>query len=194
VARQRQLFEDTADGAALMPAGFQYEPEFIDLRTEADLVGHLRMLELKPFEFHGHLGNRRVVSFGLRYNYDQREVETAPQIPTFLDDLRSKAAAFANRSAYEVKQVGINEYRTGAGVGWHRDKPEFGDVIGVSLLMPAKMRLRKQDGLKWERHSLVLQPRSIYLLSGASRREWEHSIAPVEQLRYSIMFRTLAAD
>ena len=177
-----------------MPEGFRYQPDFIDPQTEAALVQHLRMLELKPFEFHGHLGNRRVVSFGLRYNYDQREVQNAPQIPTFLDDLRAKAAAFANRSAHEVKQVGVNEYRPGAGIGWHRDKPEFGDVIGVSLLMSAKMRLRKQDGQKWERRLLVLQPRSIYLLSGASRREWEHSIPPVEKLRYSIMFRTLARD
>jgi alkylated DNA repair dioxygenase AlkB len=194
VARQRQLFGDTAEDIASMPEGLRYEPGFVDPRTEADLVRHLRTLELKPFEFHGHRGNRRVVSFGLRYDYDQREVQSAPQIPTFLDELRAKAAAFANRSAQEVKQVGINEYQAGAGIGWHRDKPEFGDVIGVSLLMPAKMRLRRQDGQKWERRSLILQPRSIYVLSGASRREWEHSIPPVEALRYSIMFRTLADD
>jgi alkylated DNA repair dioxygenase AlkB len=194
VARQRQLFGDTAEGIASMPEGFRYQPEFIDPQTEADLVRHLRMLELKPFEFHGYLGNRRVVSFGLRYNYEQRDVQSAPQIPTFLDDLRAKAAAFANRSAQEVKQVGINEYRAGAGIGWHRDKPEFGDVIGASLLTPAKIRLRKQHGQKWERRALVLQPRSIYVLSGASRREWEHSIPAVEELRYSIMFRTLADD
>jgi alkylated DNA repair dioxygenase AlkB len=194
LARQRQLFGDTAEGIASMPEGFRYQPEFIDPQTEADLVRHLRMLELKPFEFHGYLGNRRVVSFGLRYNYDQRDVQSAPQIPTFLDDLRAKAAAFANRSAQEVKQVGINEYRAGAGIGWHRDKPEFGDVIGASLLTPAKIRLRKQHGQKWERRALVLQPRSIYVLSGASRREWEHSIPAVEELRYSIMFRTLADD
>jgi alkylated DNA repair dioxygenase AlkB len=194
VARQRQLFGDPSEGIAPMPEGFRYQPEFIDPQTETALVQHLRVLELKPFEFHGHLGNRRVVSFGLRYNYDQREVQSAPQIPTFLDDLRAKAAAFANRSAQEVKQVGINEYRGGAGIGWHRDKPEFGDVIGVSLLMPARMRLRRQVGHKWERRALVLQPRSIYVLSGGSRREWEHSIPPVEELRYSIMFRTLAED
>jgi alkylated DNA repair dioxygenase AlkB len=192
VARQRQLFGDATEDTASMPEGFRYQPDFIDPQTEADLVQHLRMLELKPFEFHGHLGNRRAVSFGLRYNYDQREIQSAPQIPTFLDDLRAKAAAFANRSAHEMKQVGINEYRPGAGIGWHRDKSEFGD--GVSLLMSAKMRLRKQDGQKWERRLLVLQPRSIYLLSGASRREWEQNIPPVEKLRYSIMFRTLAGD
>jgi alkylated DNA repair dioxygenase AlkB len=189
VARQRQLFDDLREGIASMPEGFRYQPEFIGRQKEADLIRILRTLELKPFAFHGHFGNRRVVLFGLRYDYDQREVQTAPLIPSFLDDLRAKAAEFANHAAPEVKQVGINEYRAGAGIGWHRDKPEFGDVIGVSLSMSAKMRLRKKHGLKWERRSVELQP-----LSGPSRFEWEHSIPPVAQLRYSIMFRTLAND
>jgi alkylated DNA repair dioxygenase AlkB len=109
-----------------------------------------------------------------------------------LNGLRARAAEFAGYSAQDVKQVGINEYRAGAGIGWHRDKPEFGDVIGISLVKPAKMRLRKQYGNRWERHSIVLQPRSIYVLSGISRSEWEHSIPPVDELRYSIMLRTLA--
>lgn len=193
VPGQKGLFGDgTQDSASSMPEGFRYQPDFIDRETEAELVRRLEMLELKPFEFHGHFGNRRVVSFGLRYNYDQREVQSTAEIPSFLDDLRARAAEFAARTAEEVKQVGINEYRAGAGIGWHRDKPDFGDVIGVSLLKPAKMRLRRQRDEKWERRALELQPRSIYLLSGEARREWEHSIPPVEELRYSIMFRTLA--
>ena len=192
MTRQQRLFAGAAeDVASSMPEGFRYQPDFIDSEIERDLVGHLQTLELKPFEFHGHLGNRRVVSFGLRYNYDQREVQSAREIPPFLDELRAKAAEFAGRSAQEVRQVGVNEYRAGAGIGWHRDKPEFGDVVGVSLLKPAKMRLRKWGEQKWERRSVVLQPRSIYLLSGPARQQWEHSIPPVEELRYSIMFRTL---
>jgi alkylated DNA repair dioxygenase AlkB len=160
---------------------------------EAYLVKGLQTLDLKPFEFHGHFGNRRVVSFGLRYNYDQREVQTAPDVPSFLNELRERAGQFAGCSPQDLKQVGINEYRPGAGIGWHRDKPEFGDVIGVSLLAPVKMRLRKRQGQKWERRSIVIQPRSIYVLAGAVRHQWEHSIPPVNELRYSIMFRTLAS-
>jgi alkylated DNA repair dioxygenase AlkB len=193
MAGQRDLFADAIDkSASAMPEGFRYRPDFIDRESESELVRRIEKLELKPFAFHGQFGNRRVISFGLRYNYAEREVQRAQDIPSFLNELRARAAEFAGWSARDVKQVGINEYRAGAGIGWHRDKPEFGDVIGISLMKPAKMRLRKQYGNRWERHSIVLQPRSIYVLSGISRREWEHSIPPVDELRYSIMLRTLA--
>jgi alkylated DNA repair dioxygenase AlkB len=193
VARQQELFSDVKKrvGSSL-PEGFRYQTDFIDHQHEVRLVEQLQTLDLKPFEFHGHLGNRRVISFGLRYNYDQREVQAAPDMPSFLDELREKAAQFAGHSAQDLKQVGINEYRQDAGIGWHRDKPEFGDVIGVSLLAPVRLRLRLRQGQKWERRSIDIEPRSVYLLSGPARTQWEHSIPPVAELRYSIMFRTLA--
>jgi alkylated DNA repair dioxygenase AlkB len=192
MARQQKLFGDAHDSTESLPEGFRYQPEFIDHQTEISLTRHIQTLELKPFEFHGHLGNRRVISFGLRYNYDQRQVQAAADVPFFLDELRAKAAQFAGYAAQAVKQAGINEYPAGAGIGWHRDKPAFGDVIGVSLLSPAKMRFRKHLDQKWERQAITLEPRSIYVLSGAARKEWEHSVPPVDELRYSIMFRTLA--
>jgi alkylated DNA repair dioxygenase AlkB len=193
VARQQELFSDVKKrvGSSL-PEGFRYQTDFIDHQHEVRLVEQLQTLDLKPFEFHGHLGNRRVISFGLRYNYDQREVQAAPDMPSFLDELRDKAAQFAGHSPQDIKQVGINEYWQDAGIGWHRDKPEFGDVIGVSLLAPVRLRLRLRQGQKWERRSIDIEPRSIYLLSGPVRTQWEHSIPPVAELRYSIMFRTLA--
>jgi alkylated DNA repair dioxygenase AlkB len=194
VVEQQNLFTASLDESrSSLPEGFRYQPGFIDSGTEAQLVRMMETLELKPFEFHGHLGNRRVVSFGLRYNYDLREVLPAPELPAFLHGLRAKAAEFAGFSPYQLKQVGVNEYKAGAGIGWHRDKPEFGEVIGVSILAPAKMRFRHRPGEKWLRRAILLEPRSIYLLSGPSRTRWEHSIPPVSRLRYSIMFRTLAA-
>jgi alkylated DNA repair dioxygenase AlkB len=88
--------------------------------------------------------------------------------------------------------VGVNEYRAGAGIGWHKDKPQFGIVVGVSLLTPATMRFRRPHGQKWIRTSHPLLPRSIYVLSGEARTDWEHSIPPLDALRYSITFRTLS--
>ena len=85
------------------------------------------------------------------------------------------------------------EYAPGAGIGWHRDRPEFGDVIGISLLAPARLRFRRKVGTKWERTALTAEPRSAYLLRGPARTEWEHSIPPMETLRYSITLRTLKA-
>ena len=175
-----------------VPQGFRYLPDLIDEAEEDALATALSKLDLKPFEFHGHVGNRRVVSFGLRYDYSRREVELSDAPPAFLDDLRIKVAKFAGRQVGEFVQLGVNEYRAGTSIGWHRDKPEFGEVVGVSLLHPAKMRFRRRNKNGWIRTSQILAPRSAYILTGEARQVWEHSIPPLPALRYSITFRTLA--
>ena len=114
-------------------------------------------------------------------------------MPAFLLDLREIAAEFADMKAAELQQVLVTEYAAGAGIGWHKDKAVFGQVVGISLLSPCTFRLRRKKGEGWERVSIVAEPRSAYLLSGPSRTEWEHSIPGVESLRYSITFRTVSA-
>jgi alkylated DNA repair dioxygenase AlkB len=89
-----------------------------------------------------------------------------------------------------LQQVLVTEYPLGAPIGWHKDRPEFGGVVGVSLLAPCILRFRRKIGSKWERASLIAEPRSAYLLSGAARQDWQHSIPPVESLRYSVTFRS----
>jgi alkylated DNA repair dioxygenase AlkB len=118
MAGQQDLFVDAIDNSAsATPEGFRYRADFVDRQSESELLRLIEKLELKPFEFHGHLGNRRVISFGLRYNYGQREVQKAQDIPLSLSELRARAAEFAGWLAQDVKQVGINEYRAGAGIG-----------------------------------------------------------------------------
>ncbi len=158
------------------------------------LTEALSKLPVKPFEFHGYVGNRRVLSFGLRYDYSRRGVKVAAEPLPFLDALRSKVAEFAGQSARSFRQIGINEYRPGAGIGWHKDKPEFGEVVGISLLSSVRMRFRKDNGNSWVRAFQFLERRSIYILTGEVRDEWEHSIAPVPSLRYSLTFRTLTLE
>ena len=102
---------------------------------------------------------------------------------------KSSLALENSRTAEGLQQILINEYALGAGIGWHRDKAMFEDVIAVSLASPSTLRLRRKDGADWERASQILRPRSAYLLRGPSRREWEHSVPPVSQLRYSVTFR-----
>jgi alkylated DNA repair dioxygenase AlkB len=177
-----------------MPEGFRYEEDFISEADEAALAKSLATLDLKPFEFHGHLGNRRVTSFGLRYDYARRAVEPADAFPSFLADLRNKATKFAGRKVGEFQQAGVNEYPAGAGIGWHKDKPQFGVIVGVSLLAPAIMRFRLAEGTGWVRASQRLEPRSIYILEGEARTAWEHSVPPVDALRYSLTFRTVVEN
>ena len=174
------------------PRGFRYLDEIMTEAEQVALVESLRQLDLKPFEFHGHLGNRRVVSFGLKYDYSRRSVEPASEMPAFLEDLLTRVADFAGTDPNAFRQVGVSEYRAGAGIGWHKDKQEFGIIVGVSLLASATMRFRRANGVGWTRVSHIVKPRSIYILDGEARTEWEHSIPPLSDLRYSITFRTLS--
>jgi alkylated DNA repair dioxygenase AlkB len=193
MGRQGALFtEKEQRSSEAEPRGFSYREEIVTEEEEAALVASIGQLDLKPFEFQGHLGNRRVVSFGLRYDYSRRSVETASDMPPFLADLLHRVAKFAGDEIKSFRQVGVNEYRPGAGIGWHKDKSQFGIIIGVSLLAPAIMRFRRAHGANWIRISHTLNPRSIYILSGEARTEWEHSIPPVSDLRYSITYRTLS--
>jgi alkylated DNA repair dioxygenase AlkB len=91
----------------------------------------------------------------------------------------------------QLQQVLVTEYAPSAGIGWHRDRPEFKDVVGVSLRSPCLFRLRRKKDIRWERASIELQPRSAYLLRGPARTDWQHSIPPIDDLRYSVTFRSL---
>lgn len=85
----------------------------------------------------------------------------------------------------------LTRYDPSAGIGWHRDRPVFDRVIGISLGGEAVMRFRRRTDRGFERRALPLPPRSAYLLSDEARFEWEHSIAPMQAPRWSITFRSL---
>ena len=134
------------------------------------------------------------MSFGYRYDYDRRAIVEAAPFPSFLEPLRLKVAAIFDRPEDAFRRVLINEYRPGAGIGWHRDKAQFDEVVGVSLLPPCWLRFRRKPGATWDRASLVVEPRSAYVLSGPARTLCEHSIPALDQLRYLITLRTLVAE
>jgi alkylated DNA repair dioxygenase AlkB len=183
--------EDLFGSPAALPEGFRYHPGVVTVAEEEALQRELAALPFKPFDFHGYQANRQVVAFGFRYDYGSREVVEAAPLPSFLEPLRQKIAEAFDRPAEAFQQVLINEYRAGAGIGWHRDKAHFDEVVGVSLLAPCTFRFRRKSGDSWDPISLTVEPRSAYLLSGPSRTVWEHSIPPLDQHRYSITFRTL---
>ena len=174
-----------------LPSGFRYRPELIDRAEERRLIGEFEKLEFAPFEFQGFLGKRRVVSFGWRYDFNKGGLHKAGDIPEFLRPARERAAQFAGLKADDLQHVLLTEYPPGSTIGWHKDRPQFDDVIGISLLSPCTFRFRRKAGAKWERRSFTAEPRSVYLLRGSVRTEWEHSIPAVDAQRYSITFRSL---
>jgi alkylated DNA repair dioxygenase AlkB len=189
-ARQPMPDQTTLFGSdAALPDGFRYQPHIISPEEEKDLLGQISELPFKNFQFQGYEGKRRVVSYGWQYDFNERVLRKADDMPPFLLSLRGVAAGFGGMEPAQLQQALVTEYEAGAAIGWHRDKAIFGEVIGISLLSSCRFRLRRKVGLKWERVSLTVEPRSAYLLSGPARTEWEHSIPEVDALRYSVTFR-----
>ncbi|HLM24300.1 MAG TPA: alpha-ketoglutarate-dependent dioxygenase AlkB [Pyrinomonadaceae bacterium] len=191
---QFSFFRDVDDDTSRLE-GFGYQPELIEAADEDALVARVRELPFQEFEFHGFRGKRRVVSFGWKYEFSGGgQLRKADEIPEFLLRLRSLAASFARLDADAFQHVLVTEYGPGAGIGWHRDKAVFGQVVGVSLLAPCVLRFRRKMNAKWDRVNVLAERGSGYHLTGPARAEWEHSILRVDALRYSITFRTMREE
>jgi alkylated DNA repair dioxygenase AlkB len=172
------------------PEGFVYQPDFLAPEEQEQLLRTIRQLDFHPFDFHGYLAKRRIVEYGYAYDFSSRQARGTWAIPDFLHPLRDRAAAFAQVAPDEIVEAVVTEYPAGAPIGWHRDVPQFGTIIGISLASSSRMRLKpyKKEGKVF---SVILEPGSIYLMRGPARWQYQHSIPPVKQLRYSITFRTL---
>ena len=176
---------------AIVP-GLKLAGNIVTPAEEAELIAHIDASDLAPFRFQGWLGKRLTHSFGWRYDFDTaRFAETEP-LPEWLLPLRTKAADFAGRAPEDFVHALLIRYDPGAGIGWHRDRPQFEHVVGISLGNPATLRLRRRIDRGFDRASAALAPRSIYHLSGEVRHDWEHSIAPMEVPRWSITLRSLS--
>lgn len=179
--------------AALQPPGFAYAADFLTPADERELVHAIADLRLQAARYRTFLAKRRIASFGMGYDFTSHAALPAPPLPTALHPLRVRAAAWAGVAADQLVQCTVAEYAAGTQLGWHRDVPLFGLVVGISLASTARMRFRPYPHVKHDRAStsLLLEPRSIYLLRDQARWRWQHAIAPTVALRYSITFRTL---
>ena len=175
-----------------LPEGFGYCEQAVSFETERSLLTQFANLPFKEFQFRGFEGKRRIISYGWRYDYSDHKISPADPIPPFLLEVHRTIQATSGFVLRDPQQVLVSEYVPGAPIGWHKDRLVFGDVMGLSLASPCTFRLRKPlaNG-KWQRAAVVLEPRSAYFLKGPVRWEWEHSIPPVNALRYSITFRNL---
>lgn len=178
------------------PAGFSLKSDFINAGEERTLVARIAELSLTPFQFGAFEGKRRVASFGWRYDYSTQKLQQASPPPAWLSPFIHRVEGFFGLPERTVQQVLFTEYDEGAGIGWHRDKPHFNDVYGLSLAAACRFRFRRKVDDTWQRLTFDIEPRSLYKMSGESRHLWEHSISPVATRRYSVTFRTMvfAAD
>lgn len=175
----------------LLP-GLHTADALIDADEERMLIARIDATDLTPFRFQGWTGKRLTSAFGWSYDFAIGRPVEAPPIPDWLHPFRERAAVFAGLDPAALIQALLIRYDPGAGIGWHRDRPIYGDVVGVSLGAPAAMRFRRRRGTGFDRVSVPLAPRGVYRLGGDARHLWEHSIAPLTRPRWSITFRSLA--
>ena len=177
--------------APVLP-GLNVRSDLIDAAEERMLIGHIDATDLTPFRFQSWTGKRLTTSFGWSYDFEVGRPSYAPPIPDWLLPFRDRAAGFAKLVPDDLIQALLIRYDPGAGIGWHKDRPVFEHVVGVSLGGDAAMRFRRRTVTGFERRSVPLEPRSIYHLSAEIRHEWEHSIAPMADARWSLTFRSLS--
>jgi DNA oxidative demethylase len=173
------------------PQGLVYRPELLSDEEERELLERLEALRFDPIVMHGQEARRTARHFGLDYDYEARTPMPGEPVPDWLEPLRARAAALAGVEPEDLVEVLVQRYPPGSTIGWHRDAPAFGTVVGVSLGGSSRLRFQRgkgEDRRVWE---VVLEPRSGYVLEGEARRSWQHSIPPTKELRYSITFRTL---
>jgi alkylated DNA repair dioxygenase AlkB len=183
------LFPEVAD----LPEGFVYREDVLSSDEEARLLEGLRTLAFGEVRMRGQVARRRTIHFGWTYGYETWRVEPGPPIPEFLVGLRGLAARLAGVEGNALAEVLVTHYLPGAGIGWHRDAPAFGVVVGVSLLGTCRLRFQQSRGAARKTRALTLAPRSAYVLDGAARWQWQHAIPPGREERYSVTFRTLRA-
>jgi alkylated DNA repair dioxygenase AlkB len=188
--RDRRVTLDLFDMPVL--PGLRTQSGLVDADEERMLIDRIDASGPTPFRFQGWEGKRLTTSFGWNYDFDAGQPREAPPIPDWLRPFRERAATFAGLDADELIQALLIRYDIGAGIGWHRDRPIYGQIVGISLGAPAAMRFRRRRAEGFDRVSAPLEPRAAYHMSGLARHEWEHSIVEMEQPRWSITFRSLA--
>jgi alkylated DNA repair dioxygenase AlkB len=179
-------------GDALIP-GLRTIEDLVSPAEEQELIARLSDVPLTPFQYRGFSGRRLTRSFGWHYDFRDGSFTEAEPVPAWLLPLRHRAAAWAGLESNELQQALLTRYDPGAGIGWHKDRPVFDHVIGVSLGAPATMAFRRRTASGFRRHRVPLPARSAYLLTGEVRHEWEHGIASHDARRFSVTFRTLSA-
>ena len=157
----------------MTPEGLVYRAELLMEVEEGALLDELERLDFHEIRMHGVAAKRAARHFGVDYDYERRAAELAGVEPE------------------ELAEILVQRYPPGAQIGWHRDAPAFGIVVGISLGSSARMRFRRDKGGVRHTFELELEPRSGYVLAGEARNAWQHHVPPAKALRYSITFRTL---
>src|SRR5262249_14015042 len=173
------------------PDGLRYQPELVSVADEQALLEQLAVLRFHPIVLRGQTARRTARHFGLGYDYRARTPEPGEPMPGWLEPARRLAGGLAGTRPEDLVEALVQHYPVGAAIGWHRDAPAFGLVVGISVAGAARLRFQRGQGAERETWEIQLDPRSGYVLDGEARTSWEHSLPEAKVDRFSITFRTL---
>lgn len=188
---EQQTLFSPATGKAVLPHGLTLQTDFITEAEESTLLFAMTELEFHEIRIHGQIAKRTAKHFGYGYDFEKRDLIPGEPLPQQFQWLAERCAKLARVASHELVEVLFQHYPPGAPIGWHRDADPFGLIIGVSLRSTCRMRFQRGAGAARETAEIDLVPRSAYILAGAARDVWQHSIPPTKDHRYSITFRTL---
>ena len=179
---------------SVYPEGFIYHPDFITQQEESELLKEIEKLNLHTFIFQGYSAKRKVASFGFDWNFETRTLSKGVEIPSVFTPLIKRVASFIQKDESTIAELLVTEYPIDSVINWHRDAPPFDIIAGISLLSDCRFKLKPHEKAKQTKASTITIPvkrRSIYVLKGEARENWQHSISPVKERRVSITVRTL---
>lgn len=170
------------------PSGFSYYPDFISPDEEQKLLTIIKELSFSSFEMHGVEAKRKIIHYGMKYDFQSRSASSIGSIPVWLSEFKRRSEILIGK---EIPQVLVTFYPVGSAIGWHQDAPPFESLLGISLLNSCRFQLRRGEMRNWEKYEISLGPRSAYIVKDEARWKWQHHIPPVKAERYSITFRTI---
>lgn len=166
---QMPLFLMASEGSHLNSIeGFFYHKEFISSDDERFLIEYA---DSNPWDT---TWKRRIQQYGYSYGTSRREsLGAMPEWLSWLCNRLSDESIFQETP----NQVIINEYRPGQGIAPHVDHvANYGDMV-ASLSLGS---LVVMDFINEEKKKIshLLEPRSLFVVSGSARFNWKHGIAP----------------
>jgi alkylated DNA repair dioxygenase AlkB len=176
------------------PEGLSYFSDFLSEQEERNLLNSISDIPLHNMLFQGFEAKRRIASFGYDWSFEKRILSKGKEIPSSFHSLIEKLTEHLSVTAGDFAELLITEYPVGSVINWHRDAPPFDLIAGVSLLSDCIFKMRPHEKAKQKRNAVIsfsVKRRSLYVMRTIARTDWEHSIAPTKQLRYSITLRTL---
>jgi alkylated DNA repair dioxygenase AlkB len=176
-----------------LPHGLVYRPDFLTTAEESALLASIRDLPFREATYQKYLARRRIVMFGSEHDEQYDRWTPASTVPPWLEALQAKVAHWVDVAPAAFVHALVTEYRPGTPIGWHRDAPHYGFVVGISLASACRMRFRPLDDSDRRRTVAIdLEARSAYVMQRTIRWGWQHSIPPTRALRYSVTLRTRA--